>query len=61
MPRTTSQLPGESVRAAELAFFGTVKRLATSNVAQVEAAGDTAIVRADEVVLAPQSLGDIAT
>jgi len=53
-------LSAESVRAAEFAFFGTVRRLGASNVAQVEASSDLAIVRADEVVVAPQSLGDIA-
>jgi hypothetical protein len=60
MPRTTSRLSDESVRAAEFAFFGTVRRLAASNVSQVEASDDVAIVRADEVVLAPPSVGDIA-
>jgi hypothetical protein len=48
------------VRAAEFAFFGTVRRLAASNVPQVEPSSAVAVVRADDVILAPASVGDIA-
>jgi hypothetical protein len=59
MPRSTSQVPADTVRAAEFVFFGTVKRIGASNVAQVEGSSDVAIVRAEEVIVAPPSLGDV--
>jgi hypothetical protein len=59
MAHSISQLPADTIRAAEFVFFGTVKRLDASNVAQVEASSGIAIVRADEVIVAPPGMGDI--
>lgn len=57
---SAAELPVETIRTAEFVFFGTVRRLQASNVAQVEPADDVAIVRADDVIISPHSVGEIA-
>jgi hypothetical protein len=59
VPRSVA-LPVETIRAAEFVFFGTVRRLQASNVAQVEPEDDVAIVRADDVIISPHSVGEVA-
>jgi hypothetical protein len=48
-----------AMRTAQFVFWGTVRRPAASNVKEVTASADTAVVRVDEVVLAPPALGDM--
>ncbi|HEX7182426.1 MAG TPA: hypothetical protein VF756_11325 [Thermoanaerobaculia bacterium] len=60
--RDASAQPPEKVeemtRAAQLVFRGTVQKVGASNLKAIEPAGDTAIVRIDEVLKAPVGLED---
>lgn len=48
----------EMARAAQLIFRGTVQKVGASNLKAIEPAGDTAVVRIDEVLKAPVGLED---
>lgn len=49
----------EMTRAAQLVFRGTVRKAGASNLNAIEPAGDTAVVRVDEVLKAPVGLEDL--
>jgi hypothetical protein len=48
------------IREAQLVFRGTVQKVGAANLAAVSPAGDTAIVRVDEILKAPVSLRDVS-
>jgi hypothetical protein len=52
--------PAELVDRADFVFFGTVRRVGASNVAQVTPAADVAVVSAEDVLVAPHSVGEVA-
>lgn len=60
--RDASAQPPEKVeemtRAAQLVFRGTVQKVGASNLKAIEPAGDTAVVRIEDVLKAPASLED---
>lgn len=62
MPRDAALSPElvETARSAPFVFFGTVRRPSGSNVEALDTEEEpTAVVRVDEVVVAPHALGDI--
>src|SRR5512132_1879877 len=48
------------LRQARFVFKGTVSKLKASNVSEIKPDADTVIVRVDEVVQAPEVVGDVA-
>lgn len=60
---SSPQLPGavdQLTRSAQLVFRGTVQRVGAANLSSVRAGDETVVVRVDEVLKAPPSLGALS-